>query len=179
MLTALPCFAVIQPTDQRPMQIQTHGRPRETSEKFVGSVDAQTLRRLRASGAYDPSGGTLRPGRTVPLTLVGRVFTSGCFGKMTSQFFMNGCFVPMSLDGGGPQTQLMSCAATTFFRLTSPMQRARKSRIWAANLLVLSSPMSSWAVEGVGGMVRPIREREGLISSWPRQINSAEVLAAQ
>ena len=66
MLTALPCFAVIQPTDQRPMQIQTHGRPRETSEKFVGSVDAQTLRRLRASGAYDPSGGTLRHGQNSP-----------------------------------------------------------------------------------------------------------------
>jgi hypothetical protein len=48
------------------MQIQTHGRPRETSEKFVGSVDAQTLRRLRASGAYDPSGGTLRHGQNSP-----------------------------------------------------------------------------------------------------------------
>jgi RimJ/RimL family protein N-acetyltransferase len=42
---------------------------------------------------------------------------------MTSQFFMNGCFVPMSLHGGDQQTRLMSCAATTFSRLT--IQRVR------------------------------------------------------
>ena len=48
------------------MQIQTPGLPRNTSEKFIDSVDAQTLRRLQASGAYDPSRGTLRHGQNSP-----------------------------------------------------------------------------------------------------------------
>jgi RimJ/RimL family protein N-acetyltransferase len=51
---------------KRPMQIQTPGLLRNTSEQFIDSVDAQTLRRLQVSGAYDPSRGTLRHGQNSP-----------------------------------------------------------------------------------------------------------------
>jgi hypothetical protein len=33
-------------TNRRPAQIQAHGRPPETMEQFIGSVDAQTVLRL-------------------------------------------------------------------------------------------------------------------------------------
>jgi ribosomal protein S18 acetylase RimI-like enzyme len=87
-------------------------------------------------------------GRTVLLTRVGRAFTSGRFGKMTSPFFLNGCFVPMSLHGGDQQTRLMSCAATTFFRLN----QSNATRAYIAHLD--GEPIGfiqSYVVMGCGG----------------------------
>jgi hypothetical protein len=45
---------------KRSIQAQAHAQPPETTEQFIGRVDAQTVPRLRASGAYGPSCGTLR-----------------------------------------------------------------------------------------------------------------------
>ena len=161
------------------MQIQTPRLLRNTSEQFIDSVDAQTLRRLQVSGAYDPSPGTLRHGQNSPAHPSGPSFHFRPLREDDLTVLHEWLLRPHVAAWWGPADSIDECAATTFSRLTNPTQRVRTSRTWTANPLALSNLTPSWGVEEVGGRARPIRERKGLISSWPRRINSAEVLAEQ